>query len=70
MTEDEFAFKLEEWAKELGIDRTLDFIQFRNVFGNNYEFERVRELIGSLQVKRTGSRSTCWKVSRVNQTSF
>jgi hypothetical protein len=35
---------LEKLAKSLSIDKTLDFIQFRTTFVNNYDFERVREL--------------------------
>lgn len=52
----------EKMAKALPVEKTLDFIQFRTTFVNNYDFERVRELSQSLQIKRTGSRSTSWKV--------
>jgi len=46
----------------LPIERTLDFIQFRTTFINNYDFERIREYARDAQIKRTGSRTTCWKV--------
>ena len=38
------ANRLEKLAKEIPVDKTLDFIQFRTTFINNYDFERVREL--------------------------
>ena len=47
---------------ELNTERTRDFIQFRTCFINNYDFEKVVELARTNQIKRTGSRTTTWKV--------
>ena len=54
---------IETLIQNLPVEKTLDFIQFRTTFVNNYDFEKVQELAASLQIKRTGSRSTAWKVS-------
>ena len=54
---------LEYLIKSIPLERTLDFIQFRTTFINNYDFEKVKELAKSTQIKRTGSRTTSWKVN-------
>lgn len=56
-------YNLETLIKALPLEKTHDFIQFRTTFMNNFDFERVRELASTQQIKRTGSRTTAWKVS-------
>ena len=34
----------EELSKQLNLDKTLDLIQFRSTFLNNFDFGKVREL--------------------------
>ena len=58
---------LENLAKSLPVEKTLDFIQFRSAFINHYDFEKVRDMAQSSQTTRTGSRSTSWKVRGPSQ---
>lgn len=39
---------IETLIKSLPVDKSLDFIQFRTTFVNNYDFERVQELAAQL----------------------
>ena len=64
---------LEELGKLLNLEKTLDLIQFRSTFLSNFDFGKVRELSANPNSKRTGSRSTSWKViilNRILQSTF
>ena len=62
MTDTQLVENLEKHCKSLELEKTLDFIQFRATYVNNFDFDRIRELTKNQQIKRTGSRSTTWKV--------
>eukprot|EP00347_Sterkiella_histriomuscorum_P021447 403333944 len=54
---------LESLSKHLNLEKSLDFIQFKTSFIDNFDFERLTELARGQLIKRTGSRSATWKVS-------
>eukprot|EP00347_Sterkiella_histriomuscorum_P003581 403363737 len=53
---------LESLSKHLNLEKSLDFIQFKTSFIDNFDFERLTELARGQLIKRTGSRSATWKM--------
>ena len=53
---------VEDYSKDIHFDKTVDYIQFKQTFCNNFDFDHIKELAKSQQIRRTGSRITSWKV--------